>query len=141
MNLVLKLSPKGNYFTEELVGILLTEFKLFISFWKRFDLYFPLLKPKNRARFLLPFRQNMNVWKQISVKGHEVHWGTVWYLMNWIKVVYFKLKEIWMLFSNAKAKKPSSFFTSLDERMKANLSQKAMKLGPNDNYFTEELVV
>ena len=44
-----------------------------------------------------------------------------------------------MLFSNAKAKKPSSFFTFLDESMKANLSQKAMKLVPNDNYFTEEL--
>ena len=34
-----------------------------------------------------------------------------------------------MLFSNAKAKKPSLFFTSLEESMKANLSQKAMKLG------------
>ena len=52
--------------------------------------------------------------------------------MNWIKVVYFKLKEIWPLFSTAGAKKPSSFFTSLDKCMKANLSQKAMK-------FTEEL--
>ena len=44
-----------------------------------------------------------------------------------------------MLFSNAKAKKPSSIFTSLDESMKSNLSQKAMKLGPNDNYFSDEL--
>ena len=42
-----------------------------------------------------------------------------------------------MLFSNAKAKK-RAFFTSLEESMKANLSQKAMKLGPNDTYFTEE---
>ena len=55
-------------------------------------------------------------------------------------MVYFKLNEIWLLFSNAKAKKPSSCFTSLDESMKANLSQKAMKLGPNDTYFTEELI-
>ena len=31
-------------------------------------------------------------------------------LMNWIPVVYFKLKEIWPLFSLAKAKKLSSFF-------------------------------
>ena len=52
--------------------------------------------------------------------------------MNWIQVVYCKLKEIWLLFSNAKAKKPSSCFTSLDESMKANLGQKVMK-------FTEEL--
>ena len=33
--------------------------------------------------------------------------------MNWIQVVYFILKEIWPLFSPAKAKKASSFFTSL----------------------------
>ena len=46
-----------------------------------------------------------------------------------------------MLFSNAKAKKPSSFFTSLrpkHESMKPNLSPKAMKIAPNENYFTEE---
>ena len=30
--------------------------------------------------------------------------------MNWIQVVYFKLKEIWLLFSNAKAKKTELFF-------------------------------
>ena len=59
-------------------------------------------------------------------KGHEVHWGTVWYLMNWIQAVYFNLKEIWPLFSISKAKKKGAFFTSLDESMKANLSQKAM---------------
>ena len=42
---------------------------------------------------------------------------------------------IWPLFSIAKAQKPSSFFL-----MKANLSQNlALKLAPNDNYFTEEL--
>ena len=46
-NLALKLSPIKNYFTEELIGILLTEFKLFISNWKRFDLYLPQLKAKN----------------------------------------------------------------------------------------------
>ena len=45
--------------------------------------------------------------------------------MNWIQVVYFKLKEIWLLFSNAKAKKTGLFFTSIPpkhEGMKANLS-------------------
>ena len=68
-NLALKLAPNDNYFTEELVGILWIEFKLFISNWKLFGSYFPLLKPKKkRAHFLLPFRQNMKVWKQISVK-------------------------------------------------------------------------
>ena len=58
--------------------------------------------------------------------------------ISWIefKLVYFKLKKIWLLFSNAKAKNPSSFFTSLDESMKPNLSQKAMKLAPNDNYMS-----
>ena len=41
------LSQKAMKFTEELFG------KLFISNWKRFDCYFPMLKPKNWARFLL----------------------------------------------------------------------------------------
>ena len=50
-NLALKLAPNENYFTEELVGILWTEFKLFISNWKRFDPYLPLLKPKNSSSF------------------------------------------------------------------------------------------
>ena len=51
--------------------------------------------------------------------------------MNWIQVVYFKLKEIWPLLSNAQAKKPSSFllpfcqiFEWKHESMKPNLSQK-----------------
>ena len=52
MNLALKLSPKENYFTEELVGILWTEFKLLISNWSRFDLYLPLLKPKKIFSFV-----------------------------------------------------------------------------------------
>ena len=56
--------------------------------------------------------------------------------MNWIQVVSFKLKEILPLYAPAKAKKLSSLFTSLSpkhESMKANLNQKAIKLGPNDN--------
>ena len=72
-------------------------------------------------------------------QGELLHWGTGRYLMNWIQVVYFILKEIWPLFSPPKAKKPSSFFTSLPpkhESMKANLTQKAMKLGPIDNWGT-----
>ena len=52
--------------------------------------------------------------------------------MNWIQAVYLILKEIWSLFSISKAKKYGLFFTSLDESMKANLSQKAMN-------FTEQL--
>ena len=63
--------------------------------------------------------------------------------MNWIQVVYFKLKEIWPLFSTAKDKKWALFLLLFcqskgkHESMKANLSQKALKLGPNDNCFTE----
>ena len=55
--------------------------------------------------------------------------------ISWVefKLFIFQLKEIWPLFSPTKAKKPRSFFNSLDESMKPNLSQKAMK-------FTEELV-
>ena len=83
-NLALNLAPNDNCFTEELIDISWIEFKLSISNWKRFECYFPLLKPKKRARFLLPFRQSK--WKY--------------------------------------------------ESMKPNLSQKAMKLAPNDSYMT-----
>ena len=156
MNFVLRLSPKENYFTEELVGILWTEFKLsylclfklFIWNWKRFDLYFPLLRPKKGFIFF--------EWRQILVKICPwsylpmmiLHWRTVRYLMNWIQVVYFKLNEIWPLFSTATDKKKQARFLHpfrqskwKHESMKANLSQKALKLGPNDNYFTEVLIV
>ena len=79
-------------------------------------------------RFLLLL---MKVWNQISVKRP---WSS---LRNWLnslswiswaefKLFIFQLKEIWPLFSPTKAKKPRSFFTSLDESMKPNLSQKAM---------------
>ena len=30
--------------------------------------------------------------------------------MNWIQVIYIKLKQIWSLFAIAKAKKKGSFF-------------------------------
>ena len=66
-------------------------------------------------------------------------------IVNWIQVVYFKLKEIWPLFSTAKNKKRALFLLPFHqskwkhESMKANLSQKALKLASNDNYFTEEL--
>ena len=60
--------------------------------------------------------------------------------MNWIQVVYSKLKEIWPLFAPATDKKKKSpVFTSLPQKhesMKPNLTQKAMKLGPNDNWGT-----
>ena len=83
------------------------------------------------------------IWSWSYLPMVILHRGTGKYLMNWIQVVYFKLKEIWPLFSPAKAKKPSSFFTSLPpkhESMKPNLSQKVRKLVPNDDCFTEELV-
>ena len=49
--------------------------------------------------------------------------------MNWIQVVYIKLKQIWSLFAPAKSKKMGSFFL-----MKAIPSPNlALKLAPNDN--------
>ena len=50
------------------------------------------------------------IWSWSYLPMIILHWGTGRYLMNWIQVVYFKLKEIWPLFSPAEAKKPSSFF-------------------------------
>ena len=38
--------------------------------------------------------------------------------MNWIQVVCFKLKEIWLLFSNAKAKKRANFLLPFHQNMK-----------------------
>ena len=71
-NLALKLSSKENYFTEELVGILWTEFKLFISNWKRFNLYFQLLKPKKGLFFTsLPPKQrkaNLSAKQKLMLK-------------------------------------------------------------------------
>ena len=80
------------------------------------------------------------IWNEFGLevisKGELLHWGADRYLMNWIQVVYIKLKQIWSLFSIAKAKKQARFFW-----MKANLSQNlALKLAPNENYFTAELV-
>ena len=62
MNLVLKLAPKENYFTEELVGTLWTELKLFISFWKRFSPA-KAKKPSSFFTFLLP--------KQMKISKYE----------------------------------------------------------------------
>ena len=138
-NLALKLVSNENYLTEELLGISWIEFKFFTSSWKRFDLYFPLLKPKKGFFFFLnEIKSQSKFGLEVSFQWKLLHWGTVRYLMNGIQVVYFKLKEIWPLFSPAKAKKPSSFFTSLPpkyESMKPNLSQKVTKV----NFFTEEL--
>ena len=94
---------------------------MLISFWKGFELYFPLLKTKKLARFLLPFHQSK--WKHESMKANlsqkvlklasNDNYFTKELIVNWILVVYFKLKEIWPLFSTAKDKKTGSFFTSL----------------------------
>ena len=51
-NLALELDPNNNYFTEEPIGVLWIEFKLFISNWKRFDPYFPLLTKKTGSFFM-----------------------------------------------------------------------------------------
>ena len=129
-NLALKLAPNKNYFTEELIDILWTEFKLFISNWKKFDLYFPLLKAKKALVFYFPSAKPLNESKSQSKFGLEVssqwkllHWGTGRYLMNWIQVVYFKLKEIWPLLSIAKGKKMHSFFSPSTKPLNESKSQ------------------
>ena len=66
MNLALNLSPNKNYFTEELVGILLIEFKLFISNWKRFWLLFSIAKAKKRAHFLIKANLSQNLALNLS---------------------------------------------------------------------------
>ena len=106
------LSQKAMKFTEELVGISWIEFKLFISNWKRFDLYFPLLKPKKQRSFFFFLNESFCM-KYQSKRPPNDNCFTGRYLMSWIQIVYFQLKEIWPLFSPAKAKKPRSFFTSL----------------------------
>ena len=72
--------------------------------------------------------------------GPNDNWGNGRYL--WID--FMLLISNWKRFDPAKAKKMELvIFTSLPpkyESMKPNLSQKAMKLGPNDNCFTEELL-
>ena len=72
MNLVLKLASNENYFTEELVGTLWTQLKLFISSWKRFDLYLPLLKAKKVIFFYFPSAkpliESKAQWKKSTTK-------------------------------------------------------------------------
>ena len=75
---------------------------------------------KNRARFffvfLFFFFLNESFWVKSQSKGLE---GFQWQLKNWIQVLYFQLKEICPLFSPAKARILSSFFTSLDKGVAA----------------------
>ena len=70
------------------------KFKLFISNWKRFDPYFPLLKTKKWARFLLPFRQSK--WKYESMKPNLSQKVTK---VNYFKNVNFidKILIIWWI--------------------------------------------
>ena len=112
MNLVLKLSPKENYFNEELEDILWTEFKLFSSNWSRFDLHFPLLKTKKTGSFFFFFFfwMKANLSQKALKLASDNNYFTEELIVNWIRVVYFKLKGIWPLFSPAKAKKIGSFF-------------------------------
>ena len=120
MNLVLKLSPNENYFTQELVGILWTGFRLFLSNWNRFDLYFPLLKPK-KPLFFYESKSQSKFGLEVSSQWKLLHWGPSRYLMNWIQVVYIKLKQIWPLFSIAKAKKELFFFNESKSQSKFGL--------------------
>ena len=110
MNLALKLPPKENYFTEELVGILWTEFKFFyIKLKQIWSLFAPAKAKKNGFIFFFFFWMKAIPSPNLALKlaPNDNHFTE--YLMNWIQVVYFKLKQIWLLFSIAKAKKPSSF--------------------------------
>ena len=98
------------------------EFKLFISNWKRVDLYFSMPKPKKSSSFfsslpskhqsMKPNLRQKGSWNQVPMITASLRKWWV-FLMRWIQVVHFKLKESWPLFSNAKAKNnQSSFFSS-----------------------------
>ena len=106
---------------------------------KEIWLLFSNAKAKKLSLFLLLL---MKVWKKSQPKGHGVQWGTVWHLMNWIQVVYFKLKEIWMLFSNAKSTKTDSFFYFLsakaNENMKVKRETNEMNRAKELNIFPSE---
>ena len=136
-NLALKLSLNENYFTEKLMGISSTEFKLFISNWKGFDLYFPLLKTRIRTHFLwmetnlrldmaLKLAPDKNYFTEelIGISLTEFRL----FISNWkIFDLYFPLLE---------TRKCSCFL-----RMETNLSPNlALKLSLNENYFTERLM-
>ena len=100
--------------------------------------------PSNTGTKLANIKSHIErlIWNEFGLgvisQGEILHWGTGRYLMNWIQVVYIKLKQIWSLFAPAKAKNALVFFFFW---MKANLNQNlTLKLAPSDNYFTEELV-
>ena len=116
MNLALKLAPNENYFTEELVGILLTVFKLFISNWKRFDLYLPLLKPKKRAHFFNKRKSQSKFGLEVSSQWELLHWGIDRYLITEFKLFISNWKRfdlyLPLLKAKKKKKKRGSFFTS-----------------------------
>ena len=113
-NLALKLAPNDNYFIEELVGILWIEFKLFISNWKRFHPYFPLLITKKPAGFLLPFRQCKCKYESMKPNLSQKVTKVNYFTKELNSSCLFQIeKEIWPLFSTAKDKKMGSFFTSL----------------------------
>ena len=126
----------------------LTEFKLFTSNWKSFDLYLSLLKPKKKKKtlFLLHFRQTFE-WKQFLMKANlsqkalksaptDNHF-TGELIVDWIQVVYLKLKEIWPLFSITKGKKTSPLFFHFPSA-KANLSANSDRSDNDDEGSANE---
>ena len=202
-NLALELDPNDNYFTEEPIGVLWIEFKLFISNWKRFDPYFPLLTKKNGLVFYFPSAKFESMKANLSQKAMKLaHWGTSYKL--WSKKIgtaqkmmldhvliklgvqknYYGLfrsfiagllqkKMISCIISIFKAsiiktvllhrckkigtvaiavlctsllstwahnKNHKSKIMERASKLSVNISQKALKLGPNDNCFTEKLV-
>ena len=146
-NLALKLASNDNYFTEELVGILSIEFKWFISNWKRFDLYFPLLKPKKQApSFFFWMKANLNQNLALKLGPNENYFTEELVGILWIvfKLFISNWKRFDRYFPLLKTKKRAHFYfpsAKANESMKANLSQKALKLASNDNSFTEGLIV
>ena len=85
MNLALKLSPKENYFIEELVGILWTELKLFISNWSRFYLYLPLLKPKNGIFFFFWMKADFSPNLALKLASNENYFIEELVGISWIE--------------------------------------------------------
>ena len=78
--LALKLAPNNNYSTEELVDISWIEFKLFISNWKIFDWYFPMLKPKNGLVFYFPSAKAWKYESKSQSKGQPKGQGCPFFL-------------------------------------------------------------
>ena len=75
-------------------------------------------KAKKQVLFFNESNSQSKFGLEVISQPELLHWGTGRYLMNWIQVVSFKLKEIWLLFSIAKAKKQACFSLPFRQSMK-----------------------